>query len=113
MPILSEIKASQFEKDPNKQIEVISKQLNEWGRLISNEATTRVIKSDSTTDAMKIGDLGDNKFGIGIGNGADDFLTLTKDGIEVSDGSTVLITINQNGITSNDGTNDRFFIGNE
>lgn len=65
MPILPEINAgSMLRDDPQKQIESIVRQLNGWGRAISNEDRTRIIKSDSGVEAITIGQLptGENGF---------------------------------------------------
>lgn len=64
MPLLPDIKSgAQFHGDPKDQIDALVKQLNEWGRAISNEDRTRVIKSDSGVEALTIGQVPD------IGNG--------------------------------------------
>lgn len=97
MPILPDINAGSIYKDDTpRQIESIIRQLNEWGRLISNESTTRVIRSDMTTEAVTIGDLGGGKYGISLSDGKTTFLTIFKDGIIL-----------------NDGTNDRILIGKD
>lgn len=65
MPILPDIRAGSLNSDdPQRQIESIVQQLNEWGRLISNEDRTRIIKSDSGVEAITIGQLptGENGF---------------------------------------------------
>lgn len=65
MPILPEIRAgSLYRDDPQRQLESILQQLNDWGRLISNEDRTRIIKSDSGVEAITIGQLptGQNGF---------------------------------------------------
>lgn len=86
MPTLEDIKIGALPGDnPEEQIEGIVRQLNEWGRRISNEEITKIIKSDQTTEAMKIGALGDNKFGISFSDGDVTLLTITKDGLAMYD----------------------------
>lgn len=100
MPTLEDIKIGALPGDnPEEQIEGIVRQLNEWGRRISNEEITRVIKSDQTTEAMKIGALGDNKFGISFSDGDVTLLTITKDGLVMNDGTNnrLLIGVDENG----------------
>lgn len=97
MPVLPDISAGALNNDnPQKQLESLVRQLNEWGRLISNESITRIIRSDLSTEAIKIGSLGDDGFGIGFSDGDTTFLTITKDGLVM-----------------NDGTNDRILIGKD
>jgi hypothetical protein len=58
MPILKDISASSINADdPQKQIEAVVKQLNEWARAISNEDRTRIMKSDSGIEALTIGQM--------------------------------------------------------
>jgi hypothetical protein len=97
VPLLSDINAGQlYSDDPQKQMEAIIAQLNEWGRLISNENKTRVMKGDFSGDkSINIGELSDG-----------------AQGIELTDG-TVTTTITAASIVQNDGTNDRLFMGNE
>ena len=88
MPTLEDIRIGALPGDnPEEQIEGIVRQLNEWGRRISNEEITKIIKSDQTTEAMKIGALGDNKFGISFSDGDVTLLTITKDGLAMFDES--------------------------
>lgn len=98
MPVLPDLSAGALNKDdPQRQIESIVQQLNEWGRLISNENKTRVMKGDFEGDKnIYIGELPDG----------------TEQGIQLTDG-TVTTTITASSIVQNDGTNDRWFMGNE
>jgi hypothetical protein len=98
MPNLPELKLSAVNgDDPKGQIEALIGQLNEWGRLISNENKTRVMRGDFDGEKnLYIGELpGEN-----------------TQGIQLSD-SGVTTTITASSIVQNDGTNDRLFLGNE
>lgn len=53
MPLLPDLNFSSINtNDPQKQLESLVKQLNEWGRLISNEDRTKIIKDDSGTERL-------------------------------------------------------------
>lgn len=98
MPLLPDISASSLHKDdPQGQVEALIKQLNEWGRLISNENKTRVMKGDFEGDKnIYIGDLPNED----------------EQGIQLTDG-TVTTTIKAASIIQNDGTNDRLLMGDD
>lgn len=67
MPLLQDLNVSSLAGDTAEQkLDSLVKQLNEWGRLISNEDRTRVIKSDSGVEAITIGHLPDNTNGFMI-----------------------------------------------
>ena len=56
MPFLADIKASTLNgDDPKELIAGIVKQLNEWGREISNENRTKIINDDTGTPRILIG----------------------------------------------------------
>lgn len=56
MPFLPDIIASSLSgDDPEAQIKSVIKQLNEWGRTISNESRTNITKDDSGTQRLLIG----------------------------------------------------------
>ena len=77
MPYLHDITASSINSDdPKKQIESIVKQLNDWGRAISNERRTEVYKDNSGTNRIIIGVLPDGDTGIVISKENIDVLTL-------------------------------------
>jgi len=64
MPFLRDLNMSA--KREQEQLDSVVKQLNEWGRLVSNENLTRIIKSDAGVEAMKIGLLENNAIGLQI-----------------------------------------------
>lgn len=56
MPFLADINFSSFnEDDTQKQLQSIVRQLNEWGREISNENRTKIINDDSGIPRILIG----------------------------------------------------------
>jgi hypothetical protein len=56
MPFLADINSSSLNQDdPQKQIQSIVRQLNEWGREISNENRTKIINDDSGIPRILIG----------------------------------------------------------
>lgn len=99
MPLLSDIDFGAINKDdPQKQLERIVAQLNEWGRMISGEDRTRIIKSDSGVEALTFGVLPTGQNGILIkdedgvnraifGQLPDDTIgiVISKEGIDVLD----------------------------
>jgi len=65
MPILPEIRTSGINAgDTDAQIQSIAKQMNEWGRSISNEKRTDVYKDNAGTNRIIIGVLPDGDTGI-------------------------------------------------
>lgn len=73
MPVLPDIKNGSINSDdPTAQIASIVRQLNEWGRLISNESKTLVIRGDQTTEAITIGQQKDGSIGIVMNDGEND-----------------------------------------
>lgn len=65
MPNLPDIgSGSILGDDPQKQVESVIRQVNEWGRAISNENRTRIMKSDSGIEAITIGQVPDSGTGI-------------------------------------------------
>jgi hypothetical protein len=55
MAILPDIKPNRLTDDPQEQINSITRQMNEWGRIISNESRTKIINDDSGTPRILIG----------------------------------------------------------
>jgi hypothetical protein len=56
MPFLADINFSSLnEDDTQKQLQAIVRQLNEWGREISNENRTKIINDDSGIPRILIG----------------------------------------------------------
>lgn len=97
MPHLKDVNTKAISRDDlNKKIESMERQLNEWGRLISNEQIVKIIKSDLTTESIKIGKLSEGSYGLSFSDGDVTLLTITKDGLLLSDG-----------------TNDRMIIGKD
>lgn len=78
MPALSDIQIGAIGDTPDKKIESIVNQINDAFRRISNENTTNVYRSDLTTDAVRIGDLGDGKYGILLNDGTNDRFLLGR-----------------------------------
>lgn len=73
MPFLRDINLAAVENDPDKKIESIARQLNEWGRIISNEKRTDVYRDNTNTPRILIGVLPDGDTGI----------VISRDGIDV------------------------------
>lgn len=97
MPLLPDINlGANLTDDPKEMLKSLERQINEWGRLISNENVTRVMKGDQAGDQnIIIGELEDG-----------------TQGIQLTDG-TITTTIKPESFVQNDGTNDRIFLGNE
>lgn len=67
MPFLSDIELSALPGDDNKEkFDSLVRQLNEWGRAISNERITDVYNDTSGTPRILIGVLPDGQTGIAI-----------------------------------------------
>lgn len=67
MPQLQDVSASSlFADDPQKQIESVVKQVNQWGRSLSNENRTELYRDNSGTPRILIGVLPDGDTGIVI-----------------------------------------------
>lgn len=77
MPILQDVSVSSIHKDdPQKQMESMAKQLNDWGRALSNEKRTDVYKDNSGTNRILIGVLPDGTTGIVVSVEGVDVTTL-------------------------------------
>lgn len=77
MPILQDITVSSInQEDPQKQMESMARQLNEWGRALSNEKRTDVYKDNSGTNRILIGVLPDGETGIVVSKEGIDVLSL-------------------------------------
>lgn len=75
MPFLQDISASSLNSDdPQAQIQSVVKQLNQWGRSLSNETRTDVYKDNSGTNRILIGVLPDGDTGIVISKPGTDVL---------------------------------------
>lgn len=77
MPFLEDIKLNALNDEA--KMDALVKQLNEWGRRISNEKKTLIIKGDESTNALIIGDLGDGRHGILLNDGTNDRLIIGSD----------------------------------
>lgn len=66
MPYLAPINTAALKGDVEKQVESITRQLNEWASVISNEARTDVYNDNSGTPRILIGVLPDNNTGLVI-----------------------------------------------
>lgn len=74
MPLLDDITIGAINSDDSqKQIESLIRQLNEWGRTISNQGLTTIYNDTSGTPRIIIGMLPDNTMG----------LVISKEGIDV------------------------------
>lgn len=74
MPYLKDISASSIvSEDPTQQIQSVIKQVNDWGRALSNEQRTDVYKDNSGTNRIIIGVLPDGDTGI----------VMTREGVDV------------------------------
>lgn len=75
MPFLDDITVSALPGDNTEQkLESIVRQMNEWGRILSNETLTRVYQDNSGTPRILIGVLPDGTTGI----------VISRDGIDVN-----------------------------
>jgi len=73
VPVLPDITTGALQgDDPKRQIESLVSQVNEWGRRISNESKTLVIKGDQSTEAIIIGQQEDGSIGILMNDGDND-----------------------------------------
>lgn len=66
---------SMLNDDPNQQTESIVRQVNEWGRKISNEDRTKIYKDEAGDNRIILGLLPDGTHGLAI----------SKEGIDVLD----------------------------
>lgn len=67
MALLEDIQLGAVNGDePDKKIESVVKQLNEWGRTLSNEGLTQVYKDTAGDNRILIGMLPDGTCGIVI-----------------------------------------------
>ena len=76
MPLLDPINIAALKGDPDRQIESIVKQLNEWASIISNETRTDVYKDNSGLNRILIGVLPDGDTGIVMSEEGIDVLSL-------------------------------------
>lgn len=79
MPYLQDLNLSAVTGTPEEKIDSIVKQINDAFRLISNEKKTLIIKGDQTTEAITIGELGDDRYGILMNDGTNDRLIIGRD----------------------------------
>lgn len=75
MPLLSDVSIGALGDDSQEQIKSVVKQINEQGRLISNENLTKLYKDNSGQNRIIIGMLPDGDSG----------LVISKEGIDVLD----------------------------
>lgn len=65
MPFLTDISIAALPGNtPEEKLESVVRQVNEWGRLLSNEALTTVYKDNTGTPRILIGVLPDGDTGI-------------------------------------------------
>lgn len=77
MPFLPDIQLSAVSGETSDdKFESLVRQINEWGRTISNEKKTEVYKDNSGTNRILIGVLPDGETGIVISNEGVDVLSL-------------------------------------
>lgn len=80
MPLLPDITTGALAgDDPDKKLDSMARQVNEWGRLLSNEKRTDITKDDAGTPRLLIGYQKD-----GFSNGSVG-VKLSQEGIDVSD----------------------------
>ena len=72
--------------DPQKQIESLVKQLNEWGREISNEGITKIYKDDAGTQRVLLGKGADGFQGVKVSQEGSDVYTAADDKLVMSSG---------------------------
>lgn len=102
MPYLPDIQVDAMSDDPQDKIESIVKQVNEQARLISNENTTKIIKSDSGIETLTIGKIAEGGNGILIKDSNDVNRALFG---EFPDGS-IALKVSQTGIDVLTAAND-------
>lgn len=79
MPLLPDITTGALPgDDPDKKLDSMARQVNEWGRLLSNEKRTDITKDDSNTPRLLIGY---QKDGFSNGNVG---VKLSQEGVDVS-----------------------------
>lgn len=76
MAFLPDINSGALAGDTQAQIDAIVKQVNEWARLLSNEAITTVQRDTSGTARIIIGIAPDGEIDIGISKEGVDITTL-------------------------------------
>lgn len=77
MPTLKDISTSSINSDDSKaQLESVIKQINEWGRALSNEARSNVYNDTSGTPRIIIGVLPDGETGIVVSKEGTNVLSL-------------------------------------
>lgn len=73
MPFLPDVNVSSITGDNDQKFDSLVRQMNEWGRLLSNEKRTDVYKDNSGVNRILIGVLPDGDTGI----------VISKEGIDV------------------------------
>lgn len=77
MPLLPDVQLSAIPGDNTEEkLQSLVKQINEWGRALSNERRTDVYKDNSGTNRILIGVLPDGETGIVISKEGIDVLTV-------------------------------------
>jgi len=85
MALLPDLTTGAINKgDPEKQNESLIKQLNEWGRQISNEGITKIFKDDSGTQRVLLGKGSDGFQGIKVSQEGYDVDTAAEDELVMS-----------------------------
>lgn len=64
MPLLRDLSVGAISDEPDKKIDAIVSHLNEWGKEISNENTTRVMKRSNGKEGLVIGQQSDESTAI-------------------------------------------------
>lgn len=79
MPLLKDINLASLPDDPNEKFNALVKQLNEWGRAISNEGLVKLYKDNTGNNRVLIGLQGNDFSGIKVSKVGTDVTTATDD----------------------------------
>lgn len=84
MALLKDINLASLPDDPNQKIDSMVKQLNEWGRAISNEGLVRLYKDNAGDNRVLIGLQGNDFSGIKVSKVGTDVTTASDEDLVFS-----------------------------
>ncbi len=84
MALLKDINLASSSDDPNEKLNSLVKQLNEWGRAISNEGLVRLYKDNAGDNRVLIGLQGNDFSGIKVSKVGTDVTTASDDDLVFS-----------------------------
>lgn len=76
MALLPDISVGAAGEEPKQQVDSIVRQVNEWSRMLSNEAITDIYRDTSNTPRILIGIAPDGEIDIGVSKEGEDITTL-------------------------------------